>query len=87
MKALYKYPQGRFPYDHLLECNRRRGKTGDYELIDTGVFEGNRYFDIWIEYAKASPNNILIRLTIANRSPNAAPLHVLPTLWYRNAWT
>ena len=84
MKALYKYPQRAFPYAELGKANRSRGKIGEYELIDTGMFDDNRYFDAFIEYAKTSPNDILIRLTFCNRGPEAAPLHVLPTLWYRN---
>jgi hypothetical protein len=88
MKALYKYPQQQFPYALLVEENRRRGKfDSEYELADTGVFNEDRYFDIVAEYAKDSPNDILIRITIANRGPDAAPLHLLPTLWFRNTWS
>jgi hypothetical protein len=88
MKALYKYPQAEFPYAWLLKENRRRSKQeGEFELVDTGVFEGNRYFDIFAEYAKAGPDDILIRITAVNRSLQAAPLYLLPTLWYRNTWT
>jgi hypothetical protein len=88
MKALYKYPQAEFPYAALVAENRRRGKGDrEYELIDTGVFDGNRYFDVFAEYAKASPDDILIRLTIANRGPEPAALHLLPTLWFRNTWS
>ncbi|MGB5995130.1 MAG: hypothetical protein WBG20_06900 [Candidatus Deferrimicrobiaceae bacterium] len=87
MKALYKYPQAEFPYDLLLGENRRRGELDpEFELVDTGVFDGNRYFDVFAEYAKASPDDILIRITAANRGPEAAWLHLLPTLWYRNTW-
>ncbi len=87
MKALYKYPQAEFPYDRLVEENRRRGKDQpEFELLDTGVFNDNRYFDVFAEYAKAGPDDILIRITVANRGPEAATLHVLPTLWYRNTW-
>ena len=87
MKALYKYPQAEFPYDRLVEENRRRGKDQpEFELLDTGVFNGNRYFDVFAEYAKAGPDDILIRITVANRGPEAATLHLLPTLWYRNTW-
>jgi hypothetical protein len=87
LKALYKYPQAEFPYDWLVEENQRRGKgEPEFELIDTGVFNDNRYFDVFAEYAKASPDDILIRLTVANRGPQPAPLHLLPTLWYRNTW-
>ncbi|HXJ55786.1 MAG TPA: glucosidase [Verrucomicrobiae bacterium] len=88
MKALYKYPQGEFPYARLLEENRNRGREmPEFELRDTGAFDGDRYFDVFAEYAKASPDDILIRLTLVNRSPAAARLHVLPTLWFRNTWT
>ena len=88
MKALYKYPQNAFPYDWLVSENRRRGKTDpEFELIDTGIFNDNRYFDVFVEYAKADPEDILIRLTIANRGPEAAALTVLPSLWLKNTWT
>lgn len=87
MKWLYKYPQRAFPYDDLVETNRRRSRTElEYELLDTGVFNEDRYFDVFVEYAKASPEDVLIRITAANRGPEAAPLHVLPTLWFRNTW-
>jgi hypothetical protein len=87
-KALYKYPQAAFPYDDLLAENGRRGKHDpEYELLDTGVFDENRYFDLEVEYAKASPNDLLIRLTITNRGPEAAPLQLLPKLWFRNTWS
>jgi len=87
-KALYKYPQAEFPYGKLVEENARRSRTEqEYELIDTGVFDGDRYFDVFIEYAKASIQDTLIRIRICNRGPEAAPLHVLPTLWYRNTWS
>jgi hypothetical protein len=87
-KALYKYPQAEFPYTRLVEENRRRTRNDpEFELIDTGIFDDNRYFDIIAEYAKASPNDILIRITAANRGPEKAKLHLLPTLWYRNTWT
>jgi hypothetical protein len=88
MKALYKYPQAEYPYARLVEENRRRGKHDrEFELIDTGAFDDDRYFDVFVEYAKAGPDDILVRLTIANRGREAAPLHVLPTLWARNTWT
>jgi len=88
MKALYKYPQVEFPYAKLFEENRRRGRAEpEYEILDTGVFEGDRYFDVFAEYAKAAPNDLFIRITIVNRGPEAAPLHVLPTLWFRNTWS
>jgi hypothetical protein len=87
MKALYKYPQAEFPYARLVEENRRRGKQDpEFELIDTGVFDEDRYFDVFAEYAKADPDDILIRITVANRGREAATLHLLPTLWYRNTW-
>jgi hypothetical protein len=87
MKALYKYPQAEFPYDQLVEENRRRGKDQpEFELLDTGVFNDNRYFDVFAEYAKDGPDDILIRITVANRGPEAAAVHLLPTLWYRNTW-
>lgn len=87
MRALYKYPQAEFPYARLLEENRRRGKLDpEFELTDTGVFDWDRYFDVFAEYAKAAPDDLLIRITVANRGPEAATLHLLPTLWYRNTW-
>ncbi|HXY30441.1 MAG TPA: hypothetical protein VEI06_07000 [Gemmatimonadaceae bacterium] len=87
MKALYKYPQAEFPYGKLVAENRRRRKSeGEYELLDTGVFDEGRYFDVFAEYAKAAPDDILIRLTVANRGPDEATLHLLPTLWLRNTW-
>jgi hypothetical protein len=87
MKGLYKYPQAPFPYAQLVEENRRRDRSQpEFELLDTGVFDGDRYFDVAIEYAKASPNDLLIRIEVANRGPEAARLHVLPTLWFRNTW-
>jgi len=88
MRYLYKYPQHAFPYTDLVETNRRRSRRElEYELIDTGAFDGDRYFDVFVEYAKATPDDILIRITVQNRGPDPAPLHVLPTLWYRNRWT
>lgn len=87
MKALYKYPQGEFPYARLIEENANRGKLEpEFELPDTGIFDGHRYFDIVAEYAKADADDILIRLTIANRGPAPATLHALPTIWFRNTW-
>jgi hypothetical protein len=87
-KALYKYPQAEFPYARLVEEARRRGRTeGELELVDTGVFDGDRYFDVVVEYAKAAPGDVLIRLTVTNRGPETAALHVLPTLWFRNTWS
>jgi hypothetical protein len=88
LKALYKYPQAAFPYDQLVTENARRGpRDPEFELLDTGVFEGGRYFDVFAEYAKASPEDILIRLTIVNRGPEPASLRLLPTLWFRNSWS
>ncbi len=88
MKYLYKYPQAAFPYDDLVETNRRRSRHEfEYELLDTGVFDQDRYFDVFVEYAKASPEDILIQITVHNRGPEAATLHVLPTLWFRNTWS
>ena len=87
MKALYKYPQSEYPYGWLVDENRRRGVDNpEFELKDTGVFSAKKYWDVFAEYAKAGPNDILIRITIANRGTAAARLHVLPTLWYRNTW-
>jgi hypothetical protein len=88
MKYLYKYPQAAFPYAQLVEENRRRDRrSGEYELTDTGVFDENRYFDVFVEYAKADPEDILIRITASNRGPSAAVLHLLPALWFRNTWS
>jgi hypothetical protein len=88
LKGLYKYPQAEFPYARLVEENRRRGKDApEFELSDTGVFDGDRYFDVTAEYAKASPDDLLIRITIANRGPEASRLHLLPTLWFANTWS
>jgi hypothetical protein len=88
MRALYKYPQAAFPYQQLVEENRRRTRLDpEYELIDTGIFNENAYFDIQIEYAKATPHDILIRISATNRGPQPHALHLLPTLWFRNEWT
>jgi len=88
MKYLYKYPQAAFPYTDLVETNRRRSKNDmEYELLDTGVFKDDRYFDIFVEYAKAGPEDILVKITAANRGPDASELHLLPTLWFRNDWS
>ncbi len=87
MRALYKYPQRAFPYATLVAESRRRGRhEPEFELIDTGVFTDNRYFDVTVEYAKAGPEDVLIRIAAANRGPDPAPLHLLPTLWFRNTW-
>src|SRR5215475_713351 len=88
LKALYKYPQRAYPYDWLVEDGRKRGRLEpEFELIDTGVFEDRRYFDVTVEYAKNSPNDILIRITVSNRASDPALIHVLPTLWFRNTWS
>ncbi|MFN0074285.1 MAG: MGH1-like glycoside hydrolase domain-containing protein, partial [Chloroflexota bacterium] len=87
MAALYKYPQRPFPYAELVEENRQRGRGApEYELLDTGIFDDDRYFDVGVEYAKASPTDMLIRISVTNRGPESAPIRVLPTLWYRNTW-
>jgi len=87
MKYLYRYPQAAFPYNDLVETNRQRNRYDlEYELIDTGIFDGDRYFDVFVEYAKASPEDILVQITVHNRGPEEASLHVLPTLWFRNTW-
>lgn len=88
MKYLYKYPQMAFPYDDLFETNRRRDRNQpEYELLDTGIFDDDRYFDVFVEYAKAGPDDILIRISAVNRGPDAATLHLLPTLWFMNDWS
>jgi hypothetical protein len=88
MKFLYKYPQRAFPYQQLVEENRRRSKQEpEFELLDTGAFSSNRYFDVVVEYAKADCDDILIRITAHNRGPEAAPIHLLPTIWFRNTWS
>jgi len=88
MKYLYKYPQAAYPYGDLVETNRRRSRQElEYELLDTGVFDEDRYFDVFVEYAKASPEDLLIQITVCNRGPERAALHVLPTLWFRNVWS
>src|ERR1700692_2691566 len=85
MKFLYKYPQATFPYAQLVEENRGRGKHGpEFELMDTGVFSDNRYFDVSVEYAKNAPEDILVRLTVMNHGPERAEIHLLPTVWFRN---
>src|SRR3954449_11208866 len=88
MKCLYKYPQRAFPYTDLVATNGARGKHDpEYELLDTGVFDDDRYFDVVVEYAKAAHDDVLMRVTVHNRGPEAAALHVLPTLWFRNTWS
>ena len=88
MKYLYKYPQAEFPYDDLVETNRNRNRYElEYELLDTSIFDDDRYFDVFVEYAKADAEDVLIQISIANRGPEAAPIHILPTLWFRNTWS
>ncbi|HEX4616113.1 MAG TPA: glucosidase [Stellaceae bacterium] len=88
MKYLYRYPQNPYPYGDLIETNRRRDRNDwEYELLDTGIFKDDRYFDVFVEYAKAGPTDILIHISVYNRGPDAASLHVLPTLWFRNTWS
>lgn len=88
MRALYKYPQGEFPYQRLIDENARRSRSEpEYELVDTGIFNESRYFDVFIEYAKAAPNDVCIKISAVNRGPEAAPLTLLPTLWFRNTWS
>jgi hypothetical protein len=88
MKFLYKYPQQVFPYADLVETNSRRNRQEmEYELLDTGVFDDDRYFDVFVEYAKAVPEDVLIKITVCNRGSEAAPIHLLPTLWFRNTWS
>src|SRR3989442_6495278 len=88
MKYLYKYPQGAFPYARLLEETARRDRRRpEYELLDTGIFDDDRYFDVVVEYAKAAADDLLIRIAVTNRGPEPADVHVLPTLWFRNTWT
>jgi hypothetical protein len=88
MKYLYKYPQREFPYSDLVETSRRRSRQEpEYELLDTGVFDDDRYFDVFVEYAKEGPEDVLVRVKVVNRGPEAARLRVLPTLWFRNTWS
>ncbi len=87
MRMLYKYPQLPFPYEQLVRENHVPGRTWEYELLDTGIFDNDRYFDIFIEYAKASPDDICIRIEAFNRGPDPAELHILPHLWFRNTWS
>ena len=87
MRYLYKYPQAAYPYDEIVRVNRERSRTEpEYELLDTGVFDGDRYFDVFVEYAKKTPHDVLIQITVCNRGPDAAELHLLPQLWFRNIW-
>lgn len=88
MRGLYKYPQAEFPYQHLVDENGRRSRDQpEYELVDTGIFDENRYFDVVIEYAKASPTDILIQIRVVNQGPATAPITLLPTIWMRNTWS
>jgi hypothetical protein len=88
MKYLYKYPHAAFPYNDLIQTNKRRNRGDmEYELLDTGVFNDDRYFDVFVEYAKQNAEDLLIQISVTNRGPEAATLHVLPTLWFRNSWT
>ncbi|MDQ2732147.1 MAG: glucosidase, partial [Armatimonadota bacterium] len=87
MKYLYKYPQQAYPYEDLVRVNAARGKDDpEYELLDTGVFDEDRYFDVFVEYAKASPEDVLIQVTAINRGPDEATIHLIPTIWFRNNW-
>jgi hypothetical protein len=88
MKYLYKYPQAAFPYNDLISNSKRRNRGDlEYELLDTGVFNGDRYFDVFVEYAKQTPDDLLVQISVCNRGPEPATIHVLPTLWFRNTWT
>src|SRR6266545_3407235 len=88
MKYLYKYPQAAFPYDNLVETSRRRGRNSpEFELMDSGVFSDNRYFDVFVEYAKNSPEDMLVRISVTNHGPDRSEISVLPTVWFRNTWS
>src|SRR5215218_6210045 len=88
MKFLYKYPQAAYPYERLIRENRARGGGApEFELLDTGVFDEDRYFDVFVEYAKAAPEDVVVRVEAFNRGPSDAPLHLLPQLWFRNTWS
>src|SRR4249920_1994478 len=88
LKYLYKYPQQAYPYSEIVRKNRERSRNDlEYELLDTGVFDEDRYFDVFVEYAKVSPEDLLIEITVANRGPETATLHLLPTAWFRNDWS
>src|SRR5262249_56497199 len=88
LNHLSKYPQADFPYARLVEENRRRtSREPEFELLDTGVFDGDRYFDVFVEYAKAGPEDVCVRIEVCNRGPDAAPVHVLPQLLFRNTWS
>jgi hypothetical protein len=88
MKYLYKYPQRAYPYDQIVATNRQRSRhEPEYELLDTGVFDDDRYFDVFVEFAKAAAEDLLIRISVANRGGETAKLHLLPTLWFHNTWS
>jgi hypothetical protein len=88
MKYLYKYPQAAYPYEDLVCVNAQRTREEmEYELLDTGVFNEDRYFDVFIEYAKDGPEDILVKISVINHGPEAAELHLLPTIWFRNDWS
>ena len=88
MKYLYKYPQREYPYRDLLETNRRRSREEmEYELLDTGIFDDDRYFDVFVEYAKGDPEDLLVKISVHNRGPEASQIHLLPTVWFRNTWS
>ena len=88
MKYLYKYPQREYPYRDLVETNGRRSREEfEYELLDTGIFDDDRYFDVFVEYAKGDPEDLLIKISVHNRGPETAQIHLLPTLWFRNTWS
>ena len=88
MRYLYKYRQAPYPHTDLVQTNRRRNKCEmEYELLDTGIFNEDRYFDVFVEYGKRVAEDIFVRITVTNRGPATAPLHVLPTLWFRNTWS
>jgi hypothetical protein len=88
MKYLYKYPQAAYPYEQIIEANRTRDKqAAEYELLDTGIFDEDRYFDVFVEYAKVEPEDILIQVTVCNRGRESAEIQVLPILWFRNTWS
>jgi hypothetical protein len=88
MKYLYKYPHAEYPYGNLIEINKARNRCDmEYELLDTGVFDADRYFDVFVEYAKEAADDLMIQISVCNRGPESAPITVLPTLWFRNTWT
>src|SRR5450631_855823 len=88
MKYLYKYPQLEYPYSDLVQTNKKRSREDmEYELLDTGIFGDDRYFDVFVEYAKSEPEDLVVKISVFNRGPEAAQVHVLPTLWFRNVWS